>query len=384
MTKRPLTISRIGELAEVIPSIFRAIGIDDTSPEPSRSGHFEFPQARRACVVLVDGLGYHQLAQRLGHAPTIRSIGLGDPIVTVVPSTTVAGISAFGTGCLPGRTHMAGYALRVPQTNDIFNLIAWNHPQVDPVAWQPVPSFFERCEAGDLRRVDEDKPISLVKIQPKKYVNSGLTNAALRGGQTVVAQDLSQRVDAALAQLRGGADIVYLYWGDLDSTGHKHGWQSESWTAQLEHFDAELRRLRRMLPAQTLLIVTADHGMIDAREAINIAQYRELKADVDVVAGESRAVHLYSACPDEVAQHYRDVLEDRAWIYTADEAISCGLFGEVTPQLRQVIGDVLVFAREDYVVVDSRVQSPSAMSLIGVHGSLTPAEMEIPLLVDLR
>jgi len=32
-------------------------------------------------------------------------------------------------------------------------------------------------------------------------------------------------------------------------------------------------------------------------------------------------------------------------------------------------------------VYDSRVQSAAAMGLIGVHGSLTPAEMTIPVLV---
>lgn len=351
-------------LAAVMPGVLAALG-------QSHSSSLQFPRATRACVVLVDGLGFSNLNERRGHAPNLRSLGTETAITTVVPSTTAAGISSFGTGLLPGRTAMGGYALRVPDTREVFNLIAWNSPAVDPRRWQCQPTFFESSD------------LDLVKVHPKKFVDSGLTLAGLRGARTAVAEKLAQRVDTAVRELSTGADLVYLYWGDIDSTGHHAGWQSEAWIAQLEHFDAELGRLRRSLPRDTLLVVTADHGMIDVDDRLDIAGISALTTGVDVVAGESRAVHLYTAQPDEVAARWADYLGQRAWVVTLDDAERVGLFGPMTSFARRVFGDVLVFAKDRLAIVDSRYQSPGAIGLVGVHGSLTPQEMLVPLVVDL-
>ncbi|MDK8602595.1 alkaline phosphatase family protein [Trueperella bernardiae] len=349
-------------IAGVLPGVLRALGAGGESA-------LEFPSARRACVVMVDGLGYRNLDQRRGHTPTLRSLDMR-AITTVVPSTTAAGICALGTGALPGRTAMGGYALRVPGSTDVFNLIAWNSPHVDPVEWQTVPTVFESTD------------LDTVKIHPRRFVDSGLTLAALRGGRTAVAEKLEARVDAAIAELKAGADLVYLYWGDLDSTGHHNGWESEAWIYELEHLDAELGRLRRLLPRDTLLVLTADHGMIDVNERYDIADVEELTRGVEVVAGESRALHLYTAKPQAVAARWRDVLGERAWIFTQGEAEKAGLFGPMESFAREVLGNVLVFAKGNLAIVDSRYQSEGAIGLVGVHGSLTEQEMMVPLVID--
>lgn len=348
-------------LAGIMPSALAAIGAFD--------GHvpFEFPEATRACVVLVDGLGYHQLRDRIGHAPNVRAIGTDRFITTVVPSTTAAGITALGTGLMPGKTAMAGYALRVPETTSVFSLIAWNSPRVKPETWQSQPTHFETSSAN------------LVKIQPQKFVGSGLTRAGLRGGRTVVAEDLPSRVDAATRELRSGADLAYLYWDKIDATGHKYGWTSEQWIAELEHFDAEFGRLLRTLPTDTLVVLTADHGMVDVTERVDIRDFDELVADVNVVAGESRAVQVYTSEPEAVAERWQNFFADEAWVVTKSEAIEAELFGPVTDFTRGVMGDVFAFAKGTLAIVDSRFQTPGAIGLIGVHGSLTEEEMHIPL-----
>jgi hypothetical protein len=45
------------------------------------------------------------------------------------------------------------------------------------------------------------------------------------------------------------------------------------------------------------------------------------------------------------------------------------------------LGDVVVAAKEDYAVVSS-ADFPYETTLVGLHGSLTPDEMLIPLLVS--
>jgi hypothetical protein len=56
------------------------------------------------------------------------------------------------------------------------------------------------------------------------------------------------------------------------------------------------------------------------------------------------------------------------------------LFGAVSEQVLPRIGDVIVAMRENFAIVDSRTARPALLALLGLHGSLTPAEVAIPLL----
>src|SRR5690625_6768709 len=78
---------------------------------------------------------------------------------------------------------------------------------------------------------------------------------------------------------------------------HHHGWGSREWGEAVELLDAEIGRLARTLPRGTLLLVTADHGMVDleADSRIDVATTPELARDVVLVAGEPRAVHVHTA-----------------------------------------------------------------------------------------
>ena len=57
-----------------------------------------------------------------------------------------------------------------------------------------------------------------------------------------------------------------------------------------------------------------------------------------------------------------------------------GLFGAVAERVLPRIGDVIVAMRDNFAIVDSRTARPALLALLGLHGSLTAAEMAIPLL----
>ncbi|WP_315583751.1 alkaline phosphatase family protein [Actinomyces viscosus] len=346
-------------------------------------------------VVLVDGLGLEMLRQRRGHTPTMRrwldqdDNGGDCRILTCRPSTTAAALTMLGTSALPGTTGMVGYsvlnphlgpalpATAAPSPAQVLSLITWKGDDVPgPRAWQDVPTIFERLPTG-----------SAVSIGPARFAGSGLTEAALRGASHLGADRLEDRPGLAAGALRRGTPLVYLYVGELDHTGHKHGWLSEQWLAQLERLDAAMAELVRRVPAGTRIILSADHGMVDtdAAHRIDLSAHRELTRDVVAVAGEPRLTHLHVSDGDadlaaEVAHRYRHVLGERAaWIGTRDQAAEH--LGALSPRARGVVGDVVVAMAGTWVLVDPRVHSESAIAMPGVHGSFTTAETEVPLLV---
>ena len=324
--------------------------------------------ATQVLIILVDGLGYELIEDHLGHTPTLRRVRNDiRSIHTVVPSTTAAAITAFGTGARPGATNMVGFS--VAYGGGVMNLLAMEGGPA-PTEWQPMPTYFERLAAAD---------VSSAVISPARFAGSGLTGAALRGARHVPAESLSDRVSAALRELRAGTPVVYLYWSEIDHSGHAHGVASDAWIGQVEQFDAGLAMLMRGLPSGVRAVLTADHGMINVEpdRIIDVASTPALREGMRIVAGETRAAHVHAeeGRADEVEERWRETLGESAWVLSRAQIPA--LIGEGSGA--SVIGDLLVLARGRGGVVDSRTQSAAAIAMPGIHGSVTPTEMRIPV-----
>ncbi len=364
------------ELGAVLSGSLAAVGaghaVKYRDAEADRA-RLEIPKARHVVVVLLDGLGHLQLAARRGHAPFLRSIESG--VVTAgFPTTTAASLSLFGTGLPAGRTGMTGYTARNPRNGELANLISWEGAY-RAEDWQPMPSLLEAADR---------EGFAITTLGKRTFAGSGLTHAVLRGGQFVGAELLADRIDVALGTAKQ-AGVSYCYWGEIDAAGHRHGWQSDQWVAALEDADRELRRLADSLPRDSVMVVTADHGMVDVSGAPrwDIGKTPALAQDIDLVAGEPRALHLHmsQANVPAVAERWQGILGDSGVVFTRDEAETAGLFGPISLEARDRIGDVVVAMAGRATVVDSRCQSSRSMSLIGMHGSLTPEELQVPLLI---
>jgi hypothetical protein len=74
------------------------------------------------------------------------------------------------------------------------------------------------------------------------------------------------------------------------------------------------------------------------------------------------------------------VLGERAWVLSREQAVAAGWFGPtVSERVLPRIGDVVAAARGDGALVAPHSQ-PLESALVGYHGSLTRAEMLVPLI----
>ncbi len=360
-------------LARLLPAVAASLGVEGLAAPGDRV----LPPARRAVVVLVDGLGAELLARRGGHAPFLRRLAGADALTLGCgfPSTTATSMGTFGTGTSSGTHGLVGYEAYDPETDEVFNELSWEGGP-DPRRWQRRPTVFEASSAAG---------VETVRVGPGFFDGSGLTEAALRGGRFVAAAALAQRVDAAIAAVRAHPRaLVYLYWGDLDKVGHVHGCESWQWGDELESIDAELARLASSLPADTALHITADHGMVDVPHAarLDLASEPDLVEGVHRVSGEPRSVQLHCrpGAQDDVLAAWRSRLGGGALVVTRDEAVDAGWFGQVDDDIRPRIGEVIATMTGSLAVTDSRRQRPELLALLGLHGSLTRDEVAVPWL----
>ncbi|MGH3456681.1 alkaline phosphatase family protein [Aeromicrobium sp.] len=368
----PPTAERFGPLGrhtldELLPSVGGALGV------PGFTDALGLPEAPRFVVMLIDGLGSHLLQENAASAPFLASLPGIDDLVCGVPSTTATSLTSLGTGLRAGEHGMVGYTSRVPATGERLNSLTWDQPVV-PEQWQPHRTVLELLQ---------DTGLTVAAVNDAKFASSGLTLCSQRGVPFHGVQSTWERLDVVVELIESAPrGVVYAYESLLDHTGHAKGCTSLEWREALASVDADVAELRAALPADTVLLVTADHGMVDLpqHDRFDLDAYPGLRDDVVMVAGEARFRHIYtrSGAEAEVAGHWRDFLGERAIVSTQQ-----GLddwFGPIAPEVRGRIGDVLVASLGDFAVFSS-VDFAIEMKMHGFHGSVTEAELSIPLLV---
>ena len=355
-------------LDELLPSVAGALGV------PGFTDALGLPEAPRFVVMVLDGLGTSLLHEHAASAPFLASLPGIDDIVCGVPSTTVTSLTSLGTGLRAGEHGMVGYTSRVPATGERLNALLWDQPVV-PEEWQPHRTVLELIQ---------DAGVSAASVNHAKFAASGLTLCSQRGvpfhGVTSTWERLEVVVDVLESAPRG---VVYAYESRLDHTGHANGCTSQEWRDALARVDSDMTALRDALPADTVLLVTADHGMVDLPQddRFDLDAHPTLREDVVMVAGEARFRHLYTRAgsEDDVAKRWSHLLGDRAIVSTQN-----GLddwFGPIAPEVRGRIGDVVVASLGDFTVFSSE-DFAIEMMMFGFHGSVTEDELCIPLLVS--
>jgi hypothetical protein len=333
-----------GSLADLSSSILASLDPD----APESQNVLGLTPTQRACLLIVDGLGWELLRAHPAAAPFLSELARNSnskPITAGFPSTTVTSLGSICTGRPPGQHGILGYQVIIPGENRLLNGLRWD-PRVDPLRWQPLPTIYERAtEAG----------IAAVHVAQGSFRGTGLTVATMR-----------------------------VYHGDLDGTGHVFGVASDAWYNHLAHVDKLAEQLASALPSGACLYVTADHGMVDVNpeDKLDIDAIPQLRAGLALLGGEPRARHLYTrpGAAAEVLATWREVLGERAWVLSRDEAIKEGWFGPVDDGMAARIGDVVAAPAGSVALVATETE-PRESALFGMHGSLTSAEQLVPALM---
>ena len=364
-----------GSLADLLPSACAVLGVPGTVDVLGLRERLD--GITRIGVLLVDGLGLHQLPVARPYAPVLTDLATGAATLTAgFPSTTPVSLVTLGTGALPGAHGILGFTTRAPDGR-VVNHIHWADDP-DPARWQPLPTRFEQAAAAG---------VAVTAITRPQFEGSGLSVSANRGAAFVGASngdEVAERLVEAFSAGSGPA-LVYAYHPDLDRAGHEYGVDSASWRTAAAEVDRLLDRVVHALPSDAALLVVADHGQLNVPldERYDMADIPDLADGVVGVAGEPRVRYLYAAdgARDDVVATWRGVLGDSASVLTRDEVIAGGWFGPVPPEHAGRIGDVAVLCRRRVVALATGWEPATVGRLVAYHGSMTAAEMLVPLLV---
>lgn len=349
-------------ISSVVPALLEPL---DASPSwlPA-SAH----DASQIVLFVVDGLGWHQLNERRPLAPVLGSLS-GGPIDSVCPTTTSAALTSITTGLPPGEHGVVGY--RVATEGGVLNVLRWGVSGKDARASEP-PERFQCQDCFGAQR-----PAVVTRAE---FAESGFTRAHLDGVRFRGYRVTSTLVTEVRGALRRGEPFVYAYYDGLDKVGHEYG-LGEHFDAELVAIDLIVGQLLDALPPGAVLVVTADHGQVEVGDRL-IDPHPEVLAHCSLQSGEGRFrwLHARPGQAADLAHAARQHHADTGWVVTLDEVLRDGWFGPVvTEAARSRLGDVALVARDDVAYVDPADTGP--YHLVGRHGSLTEAEVHVPLLV---
>lgn len=327
-------------------------------------------EADRVVLLVLDGVGWHQLDRRRHLAPTLSAM-TGGPIRTVLPTTTATALTSISTGAPPGEHGVIGY--RVAIDGEVLNILRWTTARGDAREIVPPPKVQSLAPFGGQR----PPAITRAEFQRSGFTGAHLDGVRFRGWR------VTSTIVTEIAQLTAaGEPFVYAYYDGVDKVSHEYGLGV--------HFDAELAAADRLVadvlgavPAGTAVVVTADHGQVHVAGDVTPLD-AAVAANVEFQSGEARFrwLHARQGRQRELLEAATAIHGDRAWVHTRDELIDAGWFGPmVTDAARARYGDVALVAKGTAAFTEPTDTGP--YHLVGRHGSATPAELDVPLLVGL-
>lgn len=340
---------------------------------------------RNILLLVVDGLGYQFLTG--AGAGSVLCSHLQDRITSVFPSTTATAIPTFLTGLAPKQHGLTGWhtwfrelgsVLTVLQTRARYGGGSLKDAGIDVARLLDHVPVFDRLD------------VHSCLISPRHIARSDF-NLAHRGrAELRVYEGMAQMFALAASVVRGSRErtFVYAYWPDLDRLAHEDGIDSEAVHTHLAELDSHFDHfLQRIAGSDTLVIVTADHGIIDTTPECRIdLDNHPALAEMLVLplCGERRVAYCYvrSERRGDFEQYVLHELAPFTDLWPSAELINRNYFGlgEPHPRLHQRVGDYTLLMKDNFVIKD-HLFGERYFEQVGVHGGMSEQELYVPLLI---
>jgi hypothetical protein len=375
-----------GSIVNLMTSLILGLGGASNGYVPLRTlepGRLK--QYRNIVLLVIDGLG-HQYLTRAGAGSTLRA-HLQGRITSVFPTTTATAITTFFTGLAPQQHGLTGWhtwfrelgcVLKVLLTCPRYGGASLHDTGIDAARlFDHVPVFDHLSACSHV-------------ISPQHIAHSNFNLAHSGRAKVHAYQGLEQMFELTAGVVRASRErsFVYAYWPDMDRIAHEYGIASDEAHRHLAELDAGFMQfLERIAGSDTLVIATADHGIIDTVEerVIDLGNHPDM-ADMLVLplCGEPRVAFCYVR-PDRHHdfEHYvANELAAYTTLWPSRELVARNYFGlgMPHPRLHERVGDYTLIMKENFVIRDW-LFGEERYSQIGVHGGLSEQELYVPLVV---
>jgi len=351
----------------------------------------------KVILLLVDALGYHLVQERMRSDQNLVwqkyfDRAVFSPITSICPSTTASALTTLWTGEGAGVHGIIGYEMWAKEFSMVMNNIL--HAPVNA-----------RSDVGGLARSGfdphdfMDTPLLGTHLNEHGVTATTFIHSSIeRSGLSVMQMEdvnLKPYVDEAdlcvsLADFvnsrKGIREYIYVYYSDVDTLMHRFSDEDDRVGLQFSVFSslfekAFLDQLSKLIAADTLLILTADHGSMttpkDPRyELVNHPDLMDCLVMQPTCENRLAFFFVKPGRVDDVRRYFDHVWTDEFILIDSAVALEKGLFGMGSHkvEVRERLGDLMAVAKGDAYLW--WVPKPNPM--LGRHGGLSEREMLVP------
>jgi len=332
--------------------------------------------------ILIDGLGANLLNQLSPNGLLKNS--LYKIIRTVFPSTTASAITSLTTGAYPSTHSITGWWTYLPQ----YNLTSTVLPFVERFSGNSLSKYFIKTEEVFLLPSLFEKINYYFKSYiPLEFKGSIFSTYSSGRKETYGYSNLQEALEKLSNDLQtlNEPSLSYIYYPDLDSTSHAHGFTHPKNIELLHEIDTKLQNFKNNLSTKVRIVITADHGhtIIPKENQLYISDDNPLMSYLQFPpSGEPRVpiFHVKKGFNKVFKKIFNETYGEYFYLLSKKEVEKLQLLGPgtITLETQKRIGDFLAIAKGDHVLSYLRPKG-TLPNMVGFHAGLSDDEMNIPV-----
>ena len=338
--------------------------------------------------VIVDGLGLNVVDA--DHGADFLAANVAAELTTVFPSSTPTVLTSYATGLWPAGHGVPSWYLYLEEIDAIATIIHYCRRGDDKDLGSlgltteqayPTPSLAPKMAWSNFAVVPEQ-----IADTPFSSYCRGQSPGHGRYGY----KGLEDAAGAVLKRLReaSGPTFTQLYIPHVDSASHQHGIDHDMTKQAVGVVDSLLGRITAHLPSNAVMVVSADHGLIDVD-----ANAHEMHPDDELLGylehepwgtAPSVMLRVREDRTDKFEARFRERFGDDFYLLITNEVLELQLLGPgpVSPVTRRRIGNYLALSTGASAIYFQYPRtSERGPRKVADHGGLTPDEMIVPLIV---
>lgn len=322
---------------------------------------------KNVVFLILDGMGIYPVEKNLS-ADTFIKKNVKQVLTSVFPSTTTNAMTTYLSNMYPMEHGWFGWSLYFEELKRAVSIFL----DTDTYTGEPI-------ESGYTRRALPYEPF--YKRAKSDYKISVVVPEFWHGDEE------NRHVWNTLDEMTGlienickkqGRQFIFAYCNEPDSTMHRYGVSSEEAYRIINGLNGSIEELYAKL-ADTLFIITADHGQIDVDGYIDIYKDKELLSMLEwPLSLEPRATafkvkaNRHREFVDVFNKKYGEDYE----LFTSKQLIEDNYFGgNIVNEHAKLLGDYIAICKTHKIFKLSELSNEYK----GHHTSLTE-EMEVPLI----
>jgi len=372
-----------GSIVNLMSSIARACGGKTPYLQLRSLSSDEIKKSKNIILLVIDGLGYEYLKN--SNANFLKN-NVRDKIDSVFLPTTACAITTFQTGVAPQQHALTGWFMFLKEVGMITRILPFDARIGGEVLSKSGIKMEDILEEKAFAQKIKTKNFTLM---PDFLSSSDFTRQVSRNSKMIPFSDMNNfflRIKN-IVQNKSGKKYIFAYWPSFDSYAHEHGVGSRKVEKHLNELDKKIKLLVKSLKnSDTILIITADHGLLDApkNRIIRLEDHPKLKECLTMSpCGEGRAAYLYvkPQKTKDFEKYIKNNFGRYGDLYKSEKIIRKNYFGlfEPNPKLLDRVGDYILIMKENYLLKDKLEKNPSEH--IGHHGGVSEKEMLVPLII---